>query len=96
MLPYSETTQGDDMNVFLWLTTSVVIVMAIASLFHFKQLYEFIDDLRQRHKMVPYMVLMVGWCMVLMYGVAWLLILLDKLGLPVRQFTSWLFDFFVI
>lgn len=84
------------MNAFLFLTTSTAIVMAILSLFHFKQVFHHIDDLRQRHKLMAYLVLMSAWCMLLMYGLAWLLWMLHLAGLPIKPAVSFIFDFFVI
>jgi len=84
------------MNWFMWLTTSAAIVVSGLSLLHFKAIFKHIDDLRQRHKMVPYMVLMCGWIILLAYGIAWLLWILHLAGLPIQVYVSWFFDFFVI
>ena len=84
------------MHVLFWFTTSCAIVMAILSLANSKQIFLFIDQLRQRHKMVPYMVLMTAWLILLMYGLAWLLWMLHLAGLPVKSAVSFILDFFVI
>lgn len=84
------------MNWFLMLTTSSVIVVALLSLFQFMYIWRYIDQLRERGRLVAYMVLMIAWLCLLTYGFLWLLVLLHWLGLPVDAVTGFFIDLFAI